>query len=508
MSDPTDDELLIINCLLYSNAMENGVNGSVYDFADHLLQTPSEIDTIFQYDLPGEMTRKEFEQVLTNVTQGPDSDDYKAMIITDVDVEAGSPLSSSDKKQAEELVMATIDFNGQPIIAFKGTGGDINWRDNGEGGYYNITDSKQQQYALDYFNRQMDEYPDGTQAWVSGHSRGGNFAQYVTVLAGDRVSECYSFDGQGFNRAFFAKYGDLVEANGGKIHSISNYSDFVNVLFGSMASHSGATEVFTGDNKLHLNGGLAHGMARLHSPYTIFGHDGDGLFINDSQMWGEGPLIQTLDDFVDYAEKFMRKEDFAYLCYWAMSLLMENPGQYDPMEMPPDFIDHLFSTMKGFAQTKGMSSLEIYSIVSIPFGAMLGPYVGPAAGVTASSIFNQVPALSYSSAPREFTNEVLDQLLALTDEAHTNDMLPWVGGIPEIPSGLESLAPPADAAERETYYRELITEAEVSGQQFRQIWFDVASRDSRFSLQIKGFTSAVEDVDRMATALADSIRTS
>ena len=40
---------------------------------------------------------------------------------------------------------------------------------------------------------------------VAGHSKGGNKAQYVTVLS-DKVDRCISMDGQGFSQEFIDKY--------------------------------------------------------------------------------------------------------------------------------------------------------------------------------------------------------------------------------------------------------------------------------------------------------------
>ena len=72
---------------------------------------------------------------------------------------------------------------GDVSVVFRGTGKG-EWLDNGYGLSGTITDSQQQQQALDYFNRIVEEngYNDSnTNITISGHSKGGNKSQYVTI---------------------------------------------------------------------------------------------------------------------------------------------------------------------------------------------------------------------------------------------------------------------------------------------------------------------------------------
>ena len=41
----------------------------------------------------------------------------------------------------------------------------------------------------------------GNNITVTGHFKGGNKAQYVTIVT-DRIGRCVSFDGQGFSKEF------------------------------------------------------------------------------------------------------------------------------------------------------------------------------------------------------------------------------------------------------------------------------------------------------------------
>lgn len=108
------------------------------------------------------------------------------------------------------------------VVAFKGTTGQKEWWDNGSG--FGLSDTEKQKEALEY----LENLPYDS-ITVTGHSKGGNKAQYVTVLS-DKVDRCISMDGQGFSQEFLDRYYAEIEKKGG---SITNYyldGDFVSIL--------------------------------------------------------------------------------------------------------------------------------------------------------------------------------------------------------------------------------------------------------------------------------------
>lgn len=100
--------------------------------------------------------------------------------------------------------------------------GKDEWIDNAIG--LGVSDTERQKAALDYIENLP--YDSIT---VAGHSKGGNKAQYVTVLS-DKVDRCISMDGQGFSQEFIDKYYAEIQKKG---HCIKNYyleGDFVSIL--------------------------------------------------------------------------------------------------------------------------------------------------------------------------------------------------------------------------------------------------------------------------------------
>lgn len=150
-----------------------------------------------------------------------------------------------------------INTRGEVYVVFRGTG-DGEWIDNGEGlsgipeeNTY-ITYGKdgaptsqsvirndyatdRQVEALNWFNfvAAKNGRNKDTHIIISGHSKGGNKAQFITMHS-DIVDECYTFDGQGFSPEAIAQLkeraGAQFETRRRKIVSISADNDYVNVL--------------------------------------------------------------------------------------------------------------------------------------------------------------------------------------------------------------------------------------------------------------------------------------
>ena len=127
---------------------------------------------------------------------------------------------------------ATFTSDTENIIIFTGTTEVEEWLDNGVGGY--SVETPAQERALDYVNRL--NLVNNNPFTVSGHSKGGNLAQYVTLFASDPViDKCLSFDGQGFSNELCETndYKDALKRNQDKMYMVSSSGDYVNVLFNS-----------------------------------------------------------------------------------------------------------------------------------------------------------------------------------------------------------------------------------------------------------------------------------
>ena len=141
-------------------------------------------------------------------------------------------------------------------ITYKGTGcGE--WIDNGEGlsgiaeenKYTRYDDdtcipsirtvfkdfaTDQQVEALNWYNYVLSKYNlKNTEITVSGHSKGGNKAQFITMKSDD-VDYCFSFNGQGFSpealNSFKKKLSGMYDIRQKKIYGFCADNDYVNIL--------------------------------------------------------------------------------------------------------------------------------------------------------------------------------------------------------------------------------------------------------------------------------------
>ena len=121
-------------------------------------------------------------------------------------------------------------------VAFDGSDGDAEWKDNGEGLYKAYTN--QQVKAKEYFDSLVKDsiISADDNVTVTGHSKGGNKAMFVTMedQAGI-VDKCIALDGQGFSPEaidrWHAMHGNTGYADRtSKITLIAGENDYVHCL--------------------------------------------------------------------------------------------------------------------------------------------------------------------------------------------------------------------------------------------------------------------------------------
>lgn len=176
---------------------------------------------------------------------------------------------------------------GEAVVVFRGTG-SLEWKDNFVGG--GLTDAgdgvstRCQEEALKWYQSlDLDRYSTVT---VTGHSKGGNKAKYITVRD-DSVDRCLSFDGQGFSDEFVNKYGDEIARNQEKITNSNVDSDYVNLLLNDI----GQTDYYEGFD--YGEGGFLEN----HCPNTFFDFREDGSYQMISGVRDE--RMEVLDEFLN-----------------------------------------------------------------------------------------------------------------------------------------------------------------------------------------------------------------
>ena len=210
----TDEQIMLLEQLTYLEdkvAREADVVLGPYDSVESLLRQFDE-DALAELEgsneqFEGRISGKQWAAIIRQIQNDPE--------LYSLDI-----AGKDDSVQA--ICFTDPNDSDSALVAFKGSTGQKEWQDNGSG--LGLSDTQKQKEALEYIENLP--YDSIT---VTGHSKGGNKAQYVTVLS-DKVDRCISMDGQGFSQEFLDKYYAEIEKKGGCIKNYFLDGDFVSIL--------------------------------------------------------------------------------------------------------------------------------------------------------------------------------------------------------------------------------------------------------------------------------------
>lgn len=212
MGELSEEQLLLLDNLMYYKDSTKP-EAKVGDIAQQIVYGVSE------EDLQGGITPEQAQ-------------DFAQDILADEELCNLQVACSTDENGLRATCF--VDEQGEATVAIRGTGGSYEaWSDNVEGAY--DMDTSVQEEMKSFIENDCVQYDNIT---VTGHSKGGCMAQYVTVQCGDKVDRCVSYDGQGFNREFHETYSDEIAQNSHKIKSISANTEAVNTLLYSVAGET------------------------------------------------------------------------------------------------------------------------------------------------------------------------------------------------------------------------------------------------------------------------------
>lgn len=246
-------EILLLNNLLYlpGEPYLNMASGStVGDIINNYLSAPN-------HNYGSYMNETDWNNIIHAIQNNPQLMEVQ-LVSSHTDMASGGGGGIS--------ALFTDPSSGEAVVAFCGTAAN-EWKDDFIGG--TATDRSdgistvQQENALDWYQSlDLDGYSEIT---ITGHSKGGNKAKYITVMD-DSVSRCISFDGQGFSDEFIQTYHDQIIQNQGKISNHNVDYDYVNLLLNDI----GETTYYQG----HDFGDGA--LLENHCPNTFFEFDANG----------------------------------------------------------------------------------------------------------------------------------------------------------------------------------------------------------------------------------------
>ena len=174
----------------------------------------------------------------------------------------------------------------EAVVAFRGTA-TKEWIDDFVGA--NQVDSLQQINALEWYKAvyeklHLEEY----YVTVTGHSKGGNKAKYITIL-NETVNRCVSFDGQGFSDKFFDFYKKQILKRQDVIENHNIDYDYVNILLNDLGKKTYYVGYDYGEG----------GFAESHCPNTFFNFTSLGVYNMTINPNGQSKEMQILDQFIN-----------------------------------------------------------------------------------------------------------------------------------------------------------------------------------------------------------------
>lgn len=289
----SDNELILLDNLIYYP--------DVFVEGDSVAQILDKITYQVNHNpesRPAEMSADEWMDIVSAIQSNEKLLNYKV-----------TNLTTPSKDMNTGTVACFVDDVNHPSdvnVVFKGTQNGYEWDDNGEGAY--LIDSDCQKAAADYINRLPESY--GNHITVTGHSKGGNKAQYVTITT-DRVARCVAEDGQGFSNEFCERYADVIEERKGRIRNYCAENDFVNVIATSIAG-----EV------IYIETGMQMNPLHYHKPNILL--DENGAFNDRGNQAG---WTKSLHNYLQHVIDTMPEPQRSYVIDGVMGLLEKGESE-------------------------------------------------------------------------------------------------------------------------------------------------------------------------------------
>ena len=347
----TNEELALIDTLMYCRGItdetgnlesvlkkkffgdENIVDleNAVFNAEDDRFGYPDELEKVVRAILANEELC-ELEIMATSTTYQDEnnlSDTSGVLALCLCKVDENNPKNATD--------MAVIYAGDYYSEADDGL--QLGWHNVLSGGMEEHTDG--QEFALKFLEDMYDKYgvvsEDGTKqtsVTVSGHSAGGNYSSYVTILS-NIVDYCFAFDAQGLSSEFMRNHTEELEANSSKIVAYSSNTDIVTCLLNMILDCS--ERKFLSANSFDTS---EWGIMTGHLPFVVFNYTEDGQMYFTEE--GDNTLFQVLNPLsltiVNNSSAEINKESFERFLNNVSSLVyyIINPGtaEADNVDLP------------------------------------------------------------------------------------------------------------------------------------------------------------------------------
>jgi hypothetical protein len=226
------------------------------------------------------------------------------------------------KRGSDVAPIATFQNGDDVVVAFWGTTGAKEWKDNVIGGIEE-NGTKSQQEALEYIEHIKNDL-GLTGITTTGHSKGANKAQYVAIMS-EVVDECICYDGQGFSVDFYEKHKEAIEKNKDKITVISSEYDVVNAMLIDIAGTRLYVDCSDVPQYYLTDGNGNTQFFYYHKPAVLLNENGE---LRKTDGVKPAPIARLVYDYSTYMtrieDKTIRNQMFSFVAEIVSEVLDPN----------------------------------------------------------------------------------------------------------------------------------------------------------------------------------------
>jgi hypothetical protein len=321
---------------------------------------------------------------------------------------------------------------------------------------------------------------------VSGHSDGGNDAMYLTIKDGAKVSDCLSFNGEGFGDAFVQANAADIANNKAKITCINCAGDPV----GHMENPEGwitsyqLPSVVMPDGVNALNPlAWSDYYAHCHGISSLCAHDRDGnleLALTPS-TGSPDPFVVPLRGFTTwYLDEHIPEDE------------LETAGLAVDDLLNPNIL----------VKIGGAAMMAITIIRMAP--QILG-YTIDEIAIDVANFFTSDPD-RFGFATRDFTRATEDRLLAIASQVQ-RDAGSWWDDIGDFFESCVSWPVVKNMIEdTDAYWSALLDSNNISTTQLKQLFDDVYAIDQHYGSELGSYRSEIDKINAELTQVVESLQ--
>ncbi|MDD2496177.1 MAG: DUF2974 domain-containing protein [Thomasclavelia sp.] len=491
------EKMLILNNLAYSRTFKT----TNYEEKKKILNK-SLNQTIDSFDKPDVLSDSQWKKVQNTIKN---DDAFKDVKLKSIDYKKD--------KQVNILFSDNSANKNKALVVFKGTD-TKEWHDNGQGGQWDTTDTPQQKEAKKFVEKKCskDKYDEVV---ISGHSKGGNKAQYVAITndySKVNITKAYSFDGQGMNYPFMKKYKKQIDQNADKLYLYADSNDYVHALFNQIPTkHVYYTKSDATIASL-LNSLDFKKIMNAHSPSTMLDFSGDSVKMKTTDDVKEDKLCKIINGLTDYLSMNLSNKDYNYFIHLIMHIFDKDEGcdYFKNHKKPKNFEKNIVACIYNYCtdvlKLDAKDTTIMVAILSAAFLYDNNFKTLDFTDIALNEIISKVSAESLTDYKvRDFSDTMLNSFLKLVKQSQDDEPIYefWNWDVwPQVKDYFVGYSLEDANNSYKKYYSHMIDMEDMTEKQAKDIFKKVRQKDTEFSKEIN---NKIDELNKCISDIQDNL---